>query len=214
MKFIIPNTEIQAHNQSTIIAKTILPSIAKGVALKVLQPLRKPAYDTDKPYSDTMPTQSEKDAMLYGSYLGTNVMSDLNLKDKESDFSLVIDTAIFNVTQNKHIITTAVQGRNGTVKEYISLGDYKISIKGVLSGANGVYPKDTKTINNATVKDLLEMCKINKALTVNSWYLTQFNIFDIVITEFNLGQIEGEYSVQHFEIQALSDEPFEINITK
>jgi hypothetical protein len=214
MKFIIPNNDLQSHNQAKVIAKTIVPSIAKGIALKVLQPLKKPAYDSDKPYSDNMPTQIEKDSPLYNSYLGTNILSDLNLKDKESDFQIIVDTALFNVTQNKHIITTPIQGRDGTVKEYISLGDYKISIKGVLSGANGVYPKESKTINNCTVKDMLQMCVINKALRINSWYLTQFNIFDLVITDFTLGQTEGEYSVQYFEIQALSDTPFEINITK
>jgi len=52
------------------------------------------------------------------------------------------------------------------------------------------------------------------AVDVESWYLTMFGIYKLVITDFTIGQNEGEFSLQPFEISALSDTPFQLDITK
>lgn len=147
------------------------------------------------------------------SQLGTLVFSDLDIsaasysKDGQNfeTKKINIDTVLFEVSQEKHIIRTAVQGRDGTVKEYISDGDYAISIKGVLTGRNGEYPRDA-------VSDLMEFLKAPISMKVNSWFLGQFGITDIVVLNFSLAQIEGMQNSQPFQINAVSDTPFEVNL--
>lgn len=152
----------------------------------------------------------------YPSFLNTAVFSDLDLTAISvagQTISVNIPTVLFTVTQTKNIITTPIQGRNGTVKEYISDGDYKINIKGVITNSNGKYPQFKIDKGLTTVNDLFQMCQLNKSLTVNSWYLWQFCIYELVITDFEFPQLEGQYSSQPFEINAISDTPFVINNT-
>jgi len=195
MKFIIPKDSEQLSNASKLLIRTVGGEYLKRGVINLLEPNEYP-----------------KDPALSQSYLGSNVLSNLTLIDKVTGNKIAVDTALFNVTQTKHIVTTPIQGRDGTVKEYISMGDYHVTIKGVIAGVNGFYPKDTKIQNTATVTELLQMCTINKAVTITSWFTLMFNINDIVITNFTLGQVEGEYSTQYFEITALSDTPFEVSI--
>lgn len=150
----------------------------------------------------------------YTSFLNTRVFSDLDISftsDIGKVINIQIPTVLFTVTQSKNIITTSIQGRNGTVKEYISDGDFKINIKGVITNSNGKYPQFQIERGITTVTDLLSMCKLNKSLTVNSWYLSQFCIYDMVVTDYEFPQLEGQYSSQPFEINAISDTPYVIN---
>ncbi|MEI8137589.1 MAG: DUF6046 domain-containing protein, partial [Bacteroidota bacterium] len=139
MKFIIPKTNDQLTSTGKLIVKTVAPQLAKQFAYNIFMP--------NENVIDSHRSQTPN------SYLGTYTFSNLSLTDKSTGNTIVIDTALFNVTQTKNIITTSIQGRNGTVKEYISLGDYNVTIKGVLTGTNGLYPLDTLTQNTATVND-------------------------------------------------------------
>jgi hypothetical protein len=147
------------------------------------------------------------------SQLGTLVFSDLDIsavsysKDGQNfdTKKINIDTVLFEVNQEKHIIRTAVQGRDGTVKEYISDGDYAVSIRGVITGRNGEYPQDA-------VRDFIEFLKAPVSVKVNSWFLGQFGITDIVVLNYSLSQAEGLQNSQPFQINAVSDTPFEVNL--
>lgn len=117
-----------------------------------------------------------------------------------------IDTVLFSVRQTKNIVRTNINGRDGTIKEYVGMGDYEINIKGVIAGARGVYPVDA-------VDNLMEFLTYNQSIKVYSKYLNErFNIDEIVINDFDLKQDEGKYSQQSFEINAYSDYPVEILI--
>src|SRR3990167_7460356 len=41
-----------------------------------------------------------------------------------------IDNVLMTLSQSKNIVTTALQGRDGTIKEFMSNGDYVINIAG------------------------------------------------------------------------------------
>jgi len=185
----------------------------------------------NNPYTNSgkLPDVIEKDAYNYENFsylpsyeskLGTPVMSDLDIDTTGLNIPrLNIPTVLFTVNQKKNIISTAVQGRNGTVKEYISDGDFSINVKGVLVGDNGKYPRlgfeSTSKGGVVSVDYLITALKSNKALKVNSWFLTQiFGINEIVITDYNFPQNEGEYSVQPFEFNAISDTEYIFNLTK
>ncbi len=85
--------------------------------------------------------QGARDQPVAISLLGTNVYSNLIFdagsyeKDgKTTNFnSIQLDTVLINISQSKNIVTTALQGRNGTVKEYISDGDYVIQVSGMIT---------------------------------------------------------------------------------
>lgn len=148
------------------------------------------------------------DEQLYLSSLGTKVLVDLTfhgttyVDEDGNTFSFpdfVCETVLVSINQTKNIVKTPIQGKKGTVKEYIGLGDYALTVNGIITGSNGVYPRsDVQTLK------VLMCC--NEAITVTSWYLQMFDINSIVIDSFDCNQDEGGYSRQPFSIQASSDE--------
>jgi hypothetical protein len=215
MKIVIPNNEQQLEGQIKQIIQTAAPALLKTEGFKILLPKTDASTESFK----SEPVKYNQTDIK--SYLGTNVFSNLNIKYRTKGEGttqvkrLMIDTALFVVTQTKNVVTTAIQGRDGTVKEYISLGDYKVSIKGVIAGYPGTYPQSkVQGKYNSPVADLIDACNDNRAVDVESWYLTMFGIYKLVITDFTIGQNEGEFSLQPFEISALSDTPFQLDITK
>jgi hypothetical protein len=121
---------------------------------------------------------------------------------------LSFGTALLVVTMSKNIVTTPIQGRNGTVKEYISDGDFMINIKGMLVG-NGVDVSPTKLKS-----DLVAYCKAPVEFGVASNLLTDFGIKSIVIKDYSFPQIEGSRNTVPFELSCLSDSPIELKSQK
>ena len=169
--------------------------------------------------------QGMADLPIGTSDLGTPYYSDLTIKkgsytdnnNNTQQFSgMQLVTVIMTVNQSKNIITTAIQGMDGTVKEYIGMGDYDVTINGIITPtqqvgtanvpANGVYPK-----NNVTI--LKRILDAPVPLQVTSWYLQMLGIYSLVVKDYNIPQIQGGYSQQPFTIHALSDKPIEIQIT-
>lgn len=138
------------------------------------------------------------------SYLGTPVFTDLWLKENDSDAGLRIDTVLMDISQQRNIVTTAIQGRNGTVKEYISDGDYQITVRGILVEPSPYdYPAEQ-------VRELLRLCRVQAAVQAVSPFLQLFQIYDVVITDYQLPQLEGYQNMQPFELTCISDTPIEL----
>lgn len=117
---------------------------------------------------------------------------------------LELETCLIELNKTKNIVTTAVQGRNGTVKEYISDGDFQISITGVLTSKyNNVPPRELISL-------LHDFCRANKAIPISSNFLNYFEIYQAVITDLTINQIEGARNTVSVSINLLSDTPFEI----
>ena len=122
--------------------------------------------------------------------------------DKDND--LILPIALITINQEKNIVRTNVQGRNGSVKEYVSDGDYQISIKGVIVGENS---------NEPPIKDLEKLdtfCKTPFSLDVVSNVLDYFKIYTVVIAGYSYEQREGMRNVFDFNLNCYSDTPFEI----
>jgi hypothetical protein len=117
---------------------------------------------------------------------------------------LEIDSVLITVSQSKNIVTTAIQGRNGTVKEYISDGDYMVQISGALVGAQAdVFPE-------ADFADLIEILKAPVSIKVESEFFNFFDIFELAVTGYETPQTAGFRNMQYFSISALSDAPIEL----
>lgn len=115
-----------------------------------------------------------------------------------------VDTVIFDVSQTKNIVTTQVQGRSGTIKEYISDGDFIISARGAIVNEDNIYPE-------RDVKTLINICKVPDALKITSPFLNNiFGIQEVVIMNYRLNQSEGFRNLQLFELTLQSDIPIQL----
>jgi hypothetical protein len=123
-------------------------------------------------------------------------------------FPFSMGTALCEVSQSRNIVATSVAGRNGTVKEYISDGDFMITIRGVLASLyQNVPPKDS-------MNQLLGFCEAPVSFNVTSNFLAYFNVLTLVIKDYKFNQMEGQRNVIGFELSCMSDTPFEIKGSK
>jgi len=166
--------------------------------LKVLA-FKKPEFKSDDP--------------LKFSSLGTPVFTNLfipggNFTDLDGNIiefeGFQLDAVIMTVSATKNVITTAVAGREGTVKEFASDGDFVITVEGVMVGEQqNVYPEDQMTA-------LIEVCRVPETLKIISEFLEFFDIQEVVITDYNFPQKSGSRNIQSFTISMLSDQPLEL----
>ena len=137
-------------------------------------------------------------------------------------YSLLFQEVIISVTQERNIVTTPLQGRDGTIKEYISNGDYGITLDIALTDYEGepseqadeefLLPKQDYPLNQ--LETLRKLLTTPEAVEVESDFLTKhaFGIKSAVVTSFSLQQ-ETHSNRQSVQIQMLSDEPYEIKVT-
>ena len=209
------NFRVPKKTENPLILNTVATSAVYGLAnfaglknIKIMDAQNSP-YVIEQGEAQDVPLQK------FVSKLGTVVYSNIifnagSILDQNGtiintfdDFR--IDDVLLNVSQSKKIITTEIQGRDGTVKEYIGLDDFQIQITGRLNGSYNVNPKEL-------TRQLKIILSAGQPLEIASWYLQNLDITDIVVKDFNFGQTEGEYSTQYFTINAMSDKRFEAKI--
>lgn len=148
------------------------------------------------------------DPAIATSYLGSPVYDQLILKVPALNpglitTDLIMQTILLEVNQERLIQKTSIQGRNGTVKEYISDGDYMISIRGAMvSPYSNHFPF-------SDITDLVRFCKIQDSIAIASKFLGYFGINSIVIEKYRIAEKMGSRNEVPFEIQAVSDYPIE-----
>jgi hypothetical protein len=159
------------------------------------------------------------DEPIATSYLGTPVYSNLiflpddvavgnptTVDPNNGKQQLRIDTVLFTIDMQKNIKKTTVQGRDGTVKEYISDGDYMINIKGaIVSPYPLVFPKDDVNL-------LIKYCKLKTQVPVVSAFLDLFEISDVVIDTYSFAEKLGSRNELGFELNCLSDRPIDFQL--
>jgi hypothetical protein len=165
-------------------------------------------------------TPDPEDETLFRSYLGTPVWSPLEFMktsgtsldnsrgvgeaNGNSQVLLRIDTVLHQVNQPKNIVKTPIAGRDGTVKEYISDGDYMLDIRGeIISQFPLVYPKDD-------VKIFIELMRLKKQIPIASDFLQLFGIDAIVVEDWGIAEKLGSRNEVPFYITAVSDMAEEI----
>ena len=126
---------------------------------------------------------------------------------QKGGFYMNLDTVLIVTQFPKRIIKTEIQGRDGTVKEYIGADDAQITINGMITGKNGVYPRDE-------VYRLRRWLDAPVAKGIVSWYMDNLGISNLVIEGYDMPQTMGGYSFQAFTISAVSDVPVELKITQ
>lgn len=135
------------------------------------------------------------------SLIGTPVFSNFNLEYGGKELSHAINAVLFTVTQTTNILETMVQGRDGTVKEYISAGDWKINAKIVISAIDRSFPA-------ILAQEIREMLAIKDAINIHSWFLNDvFNIYQVVVKERSFEQHQSRANMSFINIEFISDIP-------
>lgn len=80
------------------------------------------------------------DAVVFKKPNGDATLSSQNNGGQITDEDLTLPIALITITQEKNIVKTAIQGRNGTIKEYVSDGDFSVNIKDVIVGVDSNKP--------------------------------------------------------------------------
>lgn len=189
-----------------------LSFIVGALGLRQVNPKQFQGENIEKEFSDRV------------SFLGTPVFSNLEIpsgqyRDNNGqvvNFSGVrIDTVLFEVSIEKNIVRTPINGRDGTVKQFISLGDYAINCQGILIGESdsanaGFDVKRTNKVPESELRKLNEIFKIPQEIEVISEFLDFFDISTVVVQGANFSQREGFRDSIYFNIGMLSDAPIEL----
>lgn len=130
---------------------------------------------------------------------------------KDSGEELVMNDAICAISRQKNIVSTQLVGMDGTVKEYINDGDYRINIVvGIAAIQDGQivdeYPTDAMI-------ELRGFFDEKAAISVYSKFLEVFDITRIVINDFSVTQ-DTASNYQSVSLSATSDEEYNIYSTE
>jgi hypothetical protein len=143
------------------------------------------------------------------SRFGTLIYESLELYNQDGSLLYRFpDAVLIEATDNsKNIVKTPIQGRDGTVKEYIGMDDWRIKIMGVLINSTSKdYPEDL-------VSELSRVYERKESLKVEGSNLCTMGIHQLVFTNISFPRKHGYPSLQPFIIEALSDEPIELEIS-
>lgn len=140
-------------------------------------------------------------------WLGRTALTDLVIKVPEEGLLLINDVAV-NVSLQKEIVKTALVGRAGTIKEYITDGDYQLSMSVGLVAVDDE-GRITDQYPERAMAQLREIMERPEALEVSSAFLDLFGITHIVIAGFTAKQMTHS-NRQVIEITALSDTEYVI----
>lgn len=159
------------------------------------------------------------------SYLGTPVFSNLEIPagQYETDEGVLIDfegirldTVLFDITLEKNIVRTPINGRNGTVKQFISDGDYQIGVVGLINGGStqtesgDFHSFMTLNVPEEEVRKLNAILKVPQEIEVISEFLDFFDISTVVIQGGTIAQKEGFRDSLYINMGFLSDTPIEL----
>ncbi len=163
------------------------------------------ALQTAKPFNKAVDTNKEE-------LSGAPRIATLGLKYGTKE--MILEECVLTISQEKNIVTTPLQGRGGTVKEFVSKGDYSITAAvGITQPSESANYQDRFKYPKNQLKTLYEMLSVDKTIIVDSDFLLVFGIKSAVVQSYSLQQ-ETHTNRQTLSIQMLSDEPYEIKIKK
>jgi hypothetical protein len=122
------------------------------------------------------------------------------------DKPFTFDTALIEINQTKNIVKTVIAGTNGSVKEYMSEGDFIINLRGVIVGDVANQRPDVTRLNS-----LVAYLKAPLSIPISCHFLEELNITSIVVESYKLGQREGSRNIIDIEINMLSDSVIELS---
>jgi hypothetical protein len=132
---------------------------------------------------------------------------DVVFQGKKYKGPLLLDP-ICQLTESTNIVSTSIQGRPGTVKEYISEGDWNLSLQGLIVSSNIDMPP---TFETAEFKNYFNL---PIAKPVSNRLLNSLGIFYLVKTDIQFPAINHMMGVQPYSLELISDTPIELIINE
>lgn len=127
--------------------------------------------------------------------------------ERENGEGVTIADAVAAASREHRIVSTALTGRDGTVKEYINAGDWAVNIVvGLQHTENGRIADEWP---DGELRELRKLLERKEALRVHSEFLSALQIGRLVIRGYSVRQMT-EANYQAVEISAVSDEDYEI----
>ena len=114
---------------------------------------------------------------------------------------LVFTIVLIDINMTRNIVTTALVGADGEVKEYISDKDFEVNLKcQIVGGGPDYYPAEE-------VAAIQQMLQIKDNICVYSDIINNYGIQNLVIKDYQYTQDEGMRNVVQLSITALADNP-------
>ncbi len=117
---------------------------------------------------------------------------------------LLLESAIVGCNRPKEIVVTKVRGRNNTVKEFISNGDWVVNVSGIIANTDNTFPLEQ-------LKQLNKVFSYQGSLRVVNEKLNALGIHEIVITYPDL-PYSPYVNLQTYSFEALEEEPARLRI--
>lgn len=146
--------------------------------------------------------------LLGNAILGKNVLGRPYFMDVVIDGVRLPNEPLVTINAKKTIVETVVIGseRKGTVKEFITAGDYHIKIEGLCIKPNTKeYPQDQ-------VESVIALASKNEALDFTNELAQLFGINRLVIKDYGFGNMQGMPYSQTYYLTCVSDEDFYANL--
>lgn len=129
------------------------------------------------------------------------------IKGRFGDYTLPY-SCIASFTRESNITKTDVLGSTGTVKEIYGKGDWRITIRGIAFNR-----RDGKGVTaHEQISTLSKWANVCDSIPVKSPMFRSKEIYNIVIETFSVQPLVGQWDAIPFQIDALSDEPIELNL--
>ena len=123
-------------------------------------------------------------------------------------YGLTLLDPLVTVSRPATVVKTTIQGRNGTVKEYIGQGDLGVVIRGIL--ATPLSAADRFAYPLPDVRGLQQLVGLGAAIPVSGFLQDVFDIKNLVIENIRYEALPGFVNLQAYEIEAVSDDPVEL----
>ncbi len=183
--------------------KSSLPYVAFSLAMQTARPFK---------VSDKVSPSGNPSLGSIKEYMGNNWLTSLGMRSVHSGIEIEFEECIISIHQPRNIVRTSLQGRDGTIKEYISDGDYEISIQAGISNYSNNEEGDSTGSHDYPregLEDLILLLKSKEALEVQSDFLDLFGVESAVVVSYHLRQ-ETHSNRQGIQIEMVSDTPYEI----
>lgn len=150
--------------------------------------------------------RSRKDYGQSSTLIGMPLFMPLTIKntDDENDFML-LESAVVELSRTKNIVSTIIQGRDGSVDEFINNGDWNITVTGMLCLDGPAYPLNLVT-------KLEHFLGMKKPLKIEHESLNALSIYEIVVLSENPIIKSAHINVQPYSFTAKSSKPLPLII--
>lgn len=116
---------------------------------------------------------------------------------------LVLENCLFDTSNTKRIVQTAINGKDGTVKEWVSNGDIIINVQVNILNKERNYPVDE-------LIEIMNFLKMNQALSITESHINQvLGVTRVVVTSYK-HVVKTWSNYQSIFIDLVSDNTFEI----